>query len=98
MIAYGVRCRLKGLGRLSLPVSRIRFRDGWVRLTRMQDGRVECLLVDREDHALTCASELEAIEGSFRMGQAVNQAVMAFNKYPAGEHPGQREQIKVAVA
>ena len=95
---WGVRCVLSGLGRLSLPTTRIRFRDGWVRLTRRPDGKIECLLVDREDHALLCAEELDAIEHSHRMGLAVQLFLTTFNKYHAGEPVGDPRQSRMAVA
>lgn len=96
MLGYAARCRLTGLGRLSLP-TRPRFRDGWIRITRLPDGRVECLLVDRDDHVKTMEHELDAIDASYRMGLAAQLAMTRYNDYQGGEQTGVTAREQVAV-
>ena len=99
MTPWGVRCELpvEPLGRLRLPIKRMRFRDGYVRLGWNADRTaVVCTLVDREDHVLPARDQITAYERSYRMGVAVEYWLARHNRYQAGERTGRRDQVLVA--
>ena len=101
MTAWGIRCEipLKELGRVRLPRSRIRYRDGWVRLGyNALRTRVIATLVDREDHALPAATQTEACAKAALMGKVICVHLMRYNRYEPGELVGPRDRVQVALA
>ena len=99
MTAWGIRCWIpaRSLGRLDLPVGRIRFKNGWARLGWTEGRRnVVATLEDETGHPLLARDQVEACVASELMGRAVALALMKHNRYEPGEHPGDAEKIMVA--
>lgn len=100
-MTWGARCEipLRELGRVRLPRSRIRYRDGFVRVGyNAARTRIVATLVDREDHAIPMPTQTEACAKAALMGKAICYHLMRFNKYEPGEPAGDRERSMVALA
>jgi hypothetical protein len=101
MTAWGVRCEipLRELGRVRLPRTRIRYRDGWVRLGyNALRTRIVATLVDREDRAIPMPTQAEACAKAALMGRVIAFHLMRYNHYEPGEPAGDRNQVRVALA
>jgi len=101
MTGWGVRCEipLRELGRVQMPCTRIRYRDGFVRIgLNHAKTRIVATLVDREDRAIPAPTQTEACAKAALMGKAICVHLMRFNKYEPGEPAGNRERIMVALA
>ena len=99
MTGYAVQALLPlaPLGRLTLPRTRLRYRDGWVRIGRAP-RMVVCTLEDREGHLLPAATFLEATAQAVRMGRAVAFHLQRHNRYERQDETGDPQRVQVAVA
>ena len=100
MIGYLVRCHLPldDLGRLDLPKTRLRYRNGYIRwwLDKGQH-RLTAILENRDGHALALQTQAEARAEALLMGQVIEQALIKHTKYELMEPTGTRNQVRVAV-
>lgn len=89
---------LQELGRIRLPKTRIRFKDGWVRLgLNAAKTAVIATLEDREGRIIPSPTQVDACAKASLMGHAIAYHLMKTNKFEPGEQAGTREQILVAV-
>lgn len=85
-------------GRLSVPTKRLHYKDGFIRFTESRDKqRLLAYLVDEHDQLIYAEDQIDACLKSERLGTAVQLFVSEFNRFEAGEHPGNCEQVLVSV-
>lgn len=99
MIGFLVRCHLPipALGRLDLPKTRLRYRNGFIRCwhDRAKD-RITCVLEDRDGMSMAMRTHAEARAEALLMGQVVSAKLQAHTKYEIGDETGDRSQVRVA--
>jgi len=80
---WGVRCRipLMELGKLSMPTHTIRYFGGYVRLgIDRARNQLVATLEDKQGHAISKPTRLDAIRESYAMGRAICAHLADFNK------------------
>lgn len=96
---YAIRLHLPvvSLGRLRLPPGRQRVKYGWVRFAWTQDRKsIIVTLEDREGQTARFQDVTQVRYISRLVGVGACYALMKYNRYQHGEHPGDGGKIIIA--